>query len=347
MDLCAYRPPIQLPRRPVLDWPREAAEGREMTGEQCREARERLAWNSRKIAVVLGSGMLASPSPTQEQVAMVKEIISRKIYDTDTATRLYYREGRGGNAYQGLYQTPEGSFFLWEYDEDSGDIKPKTDEEAYEWLKEHASYLLEQYFRGRAGKSRLTVELPANLVRRLRELATEKSLPLNSYLMRSLKQCASASAPMVVRTRPKWLIILNNEILFDDEATDVPETIRKIMNEVYTAFHNSCRRLVAMGLRATLEQVMVDKVNDHGSFKDNLDEMEKAGYLTTRQRMDLDTILQSGHATIHRGWEPTDDQITTIFGITENLVERIYIHAPRAERLARAVPPRPSRAKKT
>ena len=279
---------------------------------------------------------------------MVKKIISRKIYDTDTATRLHYREGRGGSAYQGLYQTPEGSFFFWEYDGDSGDIKPKTDEEAYEWLEEHANYLLEQYFHGRAGKSRLTVELPANLVRRLKELATEESLPLNSYVIRSLKQCASASAPMVVRTRPKWLIVFNNrfETLLDHEATYVPETIRKLMNEVYTAFHNCCRRLVVMGIRATLEQVMVDKVNDHGSFKDNLDEMEKAGYLNSRQRMDLDTILQSGHATIHRGWEPTDDQITTIFGTTENLVERIYIHGPRAERLARAIPPRPSRAKK-
>jgi Domain of unknown function (DUF4145) len=282
---------------------------------------------------------------------MVKKIISRKIYDTDTATRLHYREGNGGNTYQGLYQTPEGSFFFWEYDngEGWGHVKPKSDEEAYEWLEEHANYLLEQYFHGRAGKSRLTVELPANLVSRLKELAAEKSLPLNSYLMRSLIQCASASAPMAVRTRPKWLILFNNrfEMLFDDEATKVPETIRKIMNEVYTAFHNSCRRLVAMGIRATLEQVMIDKVNDHRSFEINLDEMVKAGYLSSRQRMDLDTILESGHATIHRGWEPTDDQITTIFDITENLIERIYVHGPRAERLARAVPPRPPRAKKT
>jgi hypothetical protein len=86
---------------------------------------------------------------------------------------------------------------------------------------------------------------------------------------------------------------------------------------------------------------MIDKVNDHGSFKNNLDEMEKAGYLSSRQRIDLDTILQSGHATIHRKWEPTDDQITTILDIAENLVERIYVHGPRVERLARAVPPRP------
>ena len=181
---------------------------------------------------------------------MVKKITSRKTYDTDTATRLHYREGRGGDTYQGLYQTPEGSFFFWEYDnaEGWGHIKPKTDEEAYEWLEEHANDLLEQYFHGRAGKNRLTVQLPANLVRRLTERAAEKSLSLNSYLMRSLKQCASASAPMVVRTRPKWLILFNNQIeaLFDDGATDVPETIRKIMSEVYTAFHNSCRRLVAM-----------------------------------------------------------------------------------------------------
>jgi hypothetical protein len=127
---------------------------------------------------------------------------------------------------------------------------------------------------------------------------------------------------------------------------DVPEIVCEIMDEVYRALPNNSRRLVAMGARATLEHVMIDKVGDVGNFTVKMDEMEKDGYLSRRQRMDLDTILEAGHATIHRGWKPTDEQISTVLDITERLIESTYIHNERAARLAQAVPPRPPRAKK-
>jgi hypothetical protein len=92
---------------------------------------------------------------------------------------------------------------------------------------------------------------------------------------------------------------------------------------------------------------MIDKVGDVGGFDDKLDQMEKDGYLSRRQRMDFDTILQAGHATIHRGWQPTDEQIIIVLDITEGLFENTYVHNERAARLARAVPPRPARARKT
>ena len=133
---------------------------------------------------------------------MVKKIISGQTCDTDTATRLRYREGHAGNTYQGLYQTLEGAFFLWEYDEELGDIKPTTDEEAYEWLEKHANHLLGHFLEGRAAKRRLTIQLPASLVLRLEALAAEKSLSLKSYLMRSLKQCASAEQRASIRQDP-------------------------------------------------------------------------------------------------------------------------------------------------
>jgi hypothetical protein len=87
------------------------------------------------------------------------------------------------------------------------------------------------------------------------------------------------------------------------EAT-IHETIRRIMHEVYIALQNSSRSLCAMGIRATLECAMIDKIGDHGKFITNLDEFEKAGYLSVRQRTALDTIVNAGHAAIHRGSEP-------------------------------------------
>jgi hypothetical protein len=135
----------------------------------------------------------------------------------------------------------------------------------------------------------------------LEALAAEKGLSLKSYLIRSLKQCvsaeerASAEAETVVRSRPKWLRLYPDPFmsLFDGEETDVPEIVREIMDEVYQALHNKSRRLVAMGARATLEHVMIDKVGDVGNFRDKMDKMETDGYLSRRQRMDLGTILDA------------------------------------------------------
>jgi len=53
--------------------------------------------------------------------------------------------------------------------------------------------------------------------------------------------------------------------------TALPDTVRGLLAEVYTAFQANARRLATMGVRAVLEAVMIDKVRDNGSFAKNLD----------------------------------------------------------------------------
>jgi hypothetical protein len=125
----------------------------------------------------------------------------------------------------------------------------------------------------------------------------------------------------------------------DDEAA--PKVIIDTMREIYVALQNNLLRLVTMGIRATLDRVMVDKIGDCGNFVNKLDALQKADYLSQRQRNDLEIILEAGHAAAHRGWAPTEQQITTLLDITESLIANIYMHGPRAERLGRQVPMRP------
>lgn len=126
---------------------------------------------------------------------MVKKIMSGKIYNADTATLVHDFEYRGGSGYQGMYQTRQGAFFLWRYEDSDGDITPMTDAEAQAWLERHANCLVEQYFgdfpEGGASERRLTIRLPGNLVSRLEALAERKGLSLNSYLMRCVERCAA------------------------------------------------------------------------------------------------------------------------------------------------------------
>jgi hypothetical protein len=144
--------------------------------------------------------------------------------------------------------------------------------------------------------------------------------------------------PRIKRRRPKW--IEYTKWIFDDNH-HIPSAIWSIMEEVYVALENNSRRLAAMGIRAALEAVMIDKIGDQGTFNRNLDALQREHYLSLRQRDDLETILEAGHAAIHRGWRPSTEQINTLLDITESLIESIYVHGPSAERLEREVPKRP------
>ena len=116
--------------------------------------------------------------------------------------------------------------------------------------------------------------------------------------------------------------------------------VRGLIKEIYSALHNDSRRLAAMGIRALIEHMMILEVTDNGSFKKNLEAFQKAGYLSDKQRTIIEPILEAGHAAIHRGYEPSSEDVITVIEITESLVETIYVHSKKAEKLKERVPQR-------
>ncbi len=148
--------------------------------------------------------------------------------------------------------------------------------------------------------------------------------------------------PRIARRAPCWIPKLaSGELISGDEL--VPRPIGGLMLEIYTAVQSDLRRLVAMGVRAVLESVMVERVSDQRSFKANLDAFVKAGYLSVRQQGHLEAILEAGHAAMHRVWEPTADHINILLDITESIIETVYLHERGAAALDRAVPRQPPR----
>jgi uncharacterized protein DUF4145 len=138
----------------------------------------------------------------------------------------------------------------------------------------------------------------------------------------------------IARRTPDW--INDREVLF--YLLEVP--VIPLMQEVYRAVYNESRRLAAMSIRASLEILMIDKVGDQGSFKANVDALQQEGYLSVRQSLTLASILEAGHATIHRGWVPTHKDITTLLDITESIIETVYLHEWRARDLEKNIPKR-------
>jgi len=149
--------------------------------------------------------------------------------------------------------------------------------------------------------------------------------------------------PAMARRVPDWAGEINLAALGLLDGPTVPLGIWSLMREVYVAVQNGSRRLAAMGIRAALESVMIDKMGDKGTFSDNMDAFQAADYLNGRQRGHLDAVLEAGHATIHRGWQPTDSQIVILLDITEAIIEGAYLHDQPADILSRSIPPRPPR----
>jgi hypothetical protein len=63
------------------------------------------------------------------------------------------------------------------------------------------------------------------------------------------------------------------------------------LHEIYQAVRGGQLRSAIMGIRALIEQVMINKVGDNGSFLKNLDAFQRAGYISLVQRDALNDIL--------------------------------------------------------
>src|SRR5262249_58142817 len=68
----------------------------------------------------------------------------------------------------------------------------------------------------------------------------------------------------VSRKEPDWLLSM---IVGLTGNKNVDAALASLLHEIYEAVHGGQYRLAAMGIRALLEQIMVSKVGDRGSFE--------------------------------------------------------------------------------
>lgn len=142
----------------------------------------------------------------------------------------------------------------------------------------------------------------------------------------------------VSRRRPPWIA---ESRLFGP----VPFELRGLFNEIYEAVCGGQHRLAAMGVRALLERLLIDKVGDHGSFARNLDAICEKGFISPLQRDTLNAVLDAGHAAKHRLYDPTESELSMALDIAEGVFASIYVHVDAARELSDRVPPRQEQEK--
>jgi hypothetical protein len=143
--------------------------------------------------------------------------------------------------------------------------------------------------------------------------------------------------PTASRKRPSWLLSL---IMGRKNAY-----IGSLLNEIYEAAHSGQNRLAAMGIRALLEQLMISKVEDQGTFEKNLNAFHNSGYISLVQRDTLGSILEIGHGVMHRSFSPQSSDIILALDIVEGVMAPIYHHQRAAEAISNTVPPRQPKKK--
>ena len=148
--------------------------------------------------------------------------------------------------------------------------------------------------------------------------------------------------PAKFRREPARLHEPSTHLIFN---VDKP-FIGDLVHEIYICIQNDCHRSAAMAVRALLEQVMADKVGDHGSFTNNMDQFEREGFISAKQRQFLDTAIEAGHATIHRAFKPSREDLVALVNIAESVVEAAYLNETRADQLKKGIPPRNPRNQK-
>jgi hypothetical protein len=143
--------------------------------------------------------------------------------------------------------------------------------------------------------------------------------------------------PESYRSEPRWLTDLFWSMPIENNF------VGDFIKEIYIALRNQSLRLAVMGIRALLEQVMIDKIGDQGTFKGNLDAFEAKGFVSHSQRIVLEPVLEAGHATMHRAFKPTTTDVGRLMDITESIIESIYINEHRASEISKRVPPKSTR----
>jgi len=138
--------------------------------------------------------------------------------------------------------------------------------------------------------------------------------------------------PRIARRTPRWV-------------SQLPQTIRAVVDEVYRALHTGSSRLATIGARTVVDLLILDKVGDAGSFGEKLTELERLGFVGRRNREFVAAALEAGSAAAHRGLSVDAADLNRVMDIVESLLESVYVLGDAADRLRESTPPRPPRVK--
>jgi hypothetical protein len=142
----------------------------------------------------------------------------------------------------------------------------------------------------------------------------------------------------VQRKPPEWI----------DKVAKADRILGKLLSEMYAALNNDLRVLAAIGARTSFDRSSeLLGVKSTLRFDQKLDELVSMGKVGKSERDTLEVLVDAGSAAAHRGWAPKTKELRTMMAIVEAFLYREFVLGDRLKKLKAAVPPKPSRPKKS
>lgn len=140
--------------------------------------------------------------------------------------------------------------------------------------------------------------------------------------------------PSINRQKPKWIRSL---LPFNLKLVE----LRGLTLEIYGALAIGAHRVATMGIRALVERLMIDVVGDKGTFKATVRAFFEAGYVAPFQRaMFENTLIEAGHAAMHRDFMPSAEDVNTLLDIVESVLDAVYYQPMSADAVRKSIPSR-------
>lgn len=140
--------------------------------------------------------------------------------------------------------------------------------------------------------------------------------------------------PLPVRKKPEWFSCLQ-------------DGYQAVLGEVYQAIDNSLFFLASAGTRTAVDQLIVEKTGDVGSFEHKIRKLVEANTIDATEGEILVALIDAGSASAHRSYKPTPENMNHMMEILEAIFYKLLIEPERkkeltrkAEELRQATPPR-------
>jgi hypothetical protein len=125
------------------------------------------------------------------------------------------------------------------------------------------------------------------------------------------------------------------------ELQDGP--VKELLSEIYSSIVHANNRVAAMGLRALIEQIAVERAGaqTNSTFSAKVRALIDKGLVSARSGPVLEQVIELGHAAVHRGHNPHLVPLTKCMDIVDNVIESIYVLPESSQDIRRGTPKRP------
>lgn len=149
-------------------------------------------------------------------------------------------------------------------------------------------------------------------------------------IVRIVHRARIRAASIVGRPAPDWIHELQDKVLSD------------LLDELYGAFNNEYRVLAAIGARTAFDRATETLgINPSLTFADKLKKAQFDGLVGANESNALEVMITAGSAAAHRGWRPSQDELTAMMGALESFLHREFVTNRKLVAIKGSVPPKP------